>query len=374
MRLGRRHFVVGLLLAGLAATAAWAALPAGGTPFPSSDDWRHALAWGDADCDGDLDLAIARYGNQSNEVWFNVDGVLDESTIWTTPHAHNSEGIAWADIDGDGDLDLVSPNLSAKDYVYENLDLCGGFDGTTLWESTATANSREVALADCDDDGDLDLAVSRYVGYTDVVIYRNDAGTLTSTPAWEATESEAAVALAWGDLDGDDALDLLVGRENVTDLVYPQPCFSPTTFSGGALDAGLLINTQGVAIGDIDATGTLDVVVVAREGPGYFHYNQGLGVFSSGEATLGDGYSKAVAFADWNGDGDLDAAVGNGDSPSGGNNRLYDYYEDGGNMAVQWTSSDVSPTYGVAWADVDGDSDPDLGAANASGATSPSSL
>ena len=69
--------------------------------------------------------------------------------------------------------------------------------------------------------------------------------------------------------------------------------------------------------------------------------------------------SSGLSWADWDGDGDLDLAVGN---DGGQPNRVWE--NDGGQFKVVWTSEEKDKTCGVAWGDFDGDGDPDLAVAN----------
>ena len=64
-----------------------------------------------------------------------------------------------------------------------------------------------------------------------------------------------------------------------------------------------------------------------------------------------------MAWGDWDGDGDLDLAVGN-------NGRQPGYKNDGGVLTSVWTSVEAVPTLSVAWGDWDGDGDLDLAAGN----------
>ncbi|MEE8390035.1 MAG: FG-GAP-like repeat-containing protein, partial [Anaerolineae bacterium] len=131
------------------------------------------------------------------------------------------------------------------------------------WASDESAATASVAWGDWDGDGDLDLAVGNY-GQANQV-YENVGGTLSL--AWESTGVlSSTTSVAWGDYDGDGDLDLAVGNGNQANQVYE------------------------------NAGGTLSLSPAS-----------GLGWESTGDTK----WTESVAWGDWDGDGDLDLAVGN---------------------------------------------------------------
>ena len=68
--------------------------------------------------------------------------------------------------------------------------------------------------------------------------------------------------------------------------------------------------------------------------------------------------SRGVAWGDWDNDGDLDLAVANEGDP----NRVYE--NTGSTLQLAWSSRENDNTMSVAWADVDGDGDLDLAFGN----------
>ncbi|MEL6852459.1 MAG: CRTAC1 family protein, partial [Bacteroidota bacterium] len=133
-------------------------------------------AWGDFDNDGDLDLYVTNASNQANFFYINNgDGSFSKNTsaIIATDLGH-SHGSEWADIDNDGDLDLfVTNDQAGKNRLYLNEG-----DGTFVVRKSQInddqENSLATAMADIDNDGDLDIFVAN-VGQENS-LYLNDDG------------------------------------------------------------------------------------------------------------------------------------------------------------------------------------------------------
>lgn len=136
---------------------------------------------GDFDQDGDLDLFITNLRGETNTYYMNDGhGRLRDISARTGLAAASLQmtgfGEALEDFDHDGVLDLLvangrvshtKPVLSDTDIYAEPVQLFRGVDGRKFEEiprgglsSELLANSRGLAVADYDDDGDLDVAIN----------------------------------------------------------------------------------------------------------------------------------------------------------------------------------------------------------------------
>ncbi|MEQ1507303.1 MAG: FG-GAP-like repeat-containing protein, partial [Myxococcota bacterium] len=183
-------------------------------------------------------------------------------------------GIVAADLDGDGDLDLVAPGPVAVDLWWN--DGHGGFvDGSAALAEVDGAFAAGGAAADVDADGDLDLVLTRWGGGATLLINDGDGG-FADRGGLPRTADHLQSA-AWGDLDGDGALDLVIAGHGAVvaeadQVVIPGPG-DPTRLwlgdgAGGLIDATDRLDPRirdgysyVVGLARLDADRTLDLVV-----------------------------------------------------------------------------------------------------------------
>jgi len=239
------------------------------------DSWSERVALGDLDGDGDLDAFVANDNYGANRVWRNDGLGIFEDTGQTMGTAFSND-VALGDLDGDGDLDAFVANgswwVSQPNTVWRN-DGTGQF---TLWQSLGNSTSNAVALGDLDGDGDLDAFIANQL-------------TAGNPPTGAANR-------VWENVDG-------LGTFVDTGQLLGDP------------DSGHY-NSQDVALGDLDGDGDLDAFVTNWWGdnigsPNRVWLNDGAGDFIDSGQTLGNAVSMCVALGDLNGDGHLDAFVGN---------------------------------------------------------------
>lgn len=213
--------------------------------------------------------------------------------------------VATGDIDGDGDLDLVAANSGTNTVsVFKNRG-----DGTFLAPTTFIVGNSpaDVVLARLDGDADLDLAVSNAFSSTVSVLKNDGLGNFaTATSFGVGTTPFKLVA---GDLDGDNDMDLATTNEfsnSVTVLLNNGSASFPTR-----RDVSVGSSPEGLVVADIDGDTDRDLVTVNFEGTYTRLFNDGAANFTTQTAAVpGDG-AFAITAADVDFDTDIDLAIAN---------------------------------------------------------------
>lgn len=272
----------------------------------------------DIDADGDPDWVVAKeFG--ANVVLVN-DGTgrfTDGSDARLPRGVHDSEDVAAADFDGDGDVDLVSVSEDdARHELYLN-DGRGFFADTSDRIPVATV-ANAVQVIDLDDDGDADLVIGNAGPNTalrnDGTAHFSDATADILPPGDETTQD-----LAFGDVDADGDADLVEANEDGNRLLLNNGSGRFAVAPAGRLPlppAGE--ETRGVELGDVDGDGDLDVffanVTFARQRPPQDRllFNDGAGGFRDVTAThlpAAALNTAGAALADLDGDDAPDLAL-----------------------------------------------------------------
>ncbi len=367
-------------------TSAAAFAPSSANPFALADvGFNSSPTFADIDGDGDLDAFIGEF--YGNTVFFENTGTA--STAAFAPSSANPFALAdvsfwssptFADIDGDGDLDAFIGEEFGNTVFFENT-------GTTSAAAFAPSSANPFALADVrfnssptfadiDGDGDLDAFIGELYGNT---VFFDNTG--TPSAAAFAPSSANPFALAdvgdrssptFADIDGDGDLDAFIGAIPGNTVFFENtgsassPAFAPSSANPFSLSG--VGNRSSPTFADIDGDGDLDAFIGEYDGNTVFFENTGTtsaAAFAPSSANpfaLADiGFYSRPTFADIDGDGDLDAFIG---EPYG-NTVFFDntgtpsaaaFAPSSANpFALADVSFNISPTF----ADIDGDGDLD---------------
>jgi len=325
-------------------------------PYPFKDSGQilgesgayGAMALGDVDLDGDLDVLV---GNTGGEVWRN-DGTGQFQDSEQNLGSSSITDIALGDLNNDGELDafFTRPNGEGNTVW---LNTGNGIFSNTL-QALGNATSHAVALGDLDDDGDLDAFVANDSG-GNTVWFNN--GQAVFTDSGQSLGSARSHAVALGDVDNDGDLDAFIGNWGEADQIWRNDSRGHFTDSGQRLGNDY---SRSVNFGDLDNDNDLDVFV-GNGGNNKVWFNNGNGIFTESPQTITSVDSCwASALGDLDGDGDLDVFMGNFDDAP---NRAL--FNDGhGNLKDSLQQMGSFDSRGVALGDLDADGDLDAFVSN----------
>ena len=295
-----------------------------------SPGWNTGAAFFDADGDGDLDLYVASYIScslqdvldaQRTLMWrgletvavgpFGLKGAPDHffrneggRFVDATIEAGMQDkalgfgfGVRAADFDGDGRIDLYVANDSDPNYLYRNegkgvFKEIGTWAGSALDENGAAQASMGIAVGDVDGDGVLDLFTTNFSEDFSTLYHGVGNGLFEDVSKASGVGPATYRPLSWGtafaDLDNDGDLDLVVANGHI----YPQIDRHPELIGTLAQKNLLLENrsrpgapafrdateeagpgfqeswsSRGLAVGDFDNDGKVDVLVSHLDAP-----------------------------------------------------------------------------------------------------------
>lgn len=252
------------------------------------------------------------------------DSILYRNVTFTNlPHtaaSGNGMDIECADIDGDSDLDI----FIANEYTPNKLMLNNGSgvftDGTAGRLPAKNLDSEDIAIADFDNDGDLDVVFATEDHRIHEYYLNDGSGSFMNDVSSRLPQSTANSVLA-EDINNDSIPDLVFGNANANDtpgqnfilINNGDGTFRDETYQ--RLDTVLDV-TQDIKMGDLDGDGDKDMVVGNEDG-NKLYLNNGSGFFVDSTASrlplTGTEETRKVTLDDVDEDGDLDIYFANVD-------------------------------------------------------------
>lgn len=264
------------------------------------------IALADVDADGDLDAVTADRGGDNVSIWLN-DGL----GVFTAPVPYAVGNVpyslALSDTNGDSAVGIIATNYGSDFVSILPNDGNGDFSSGQAATYATGDTVNDVAVADIDGDGALDIVTTNLVDDSISLLSGDNAGGFASAINYNVGNAPRAVAL--GDINGDSQQDIVTANiidDSVSVLLATSSGFAaamPYSVGDGPRDVILV---------DADGDGTLDVVT-ANFGSDDISVLSGDGTGGFGTAINypdGDG-PRAIVMEDVNNDGSLDIITAN---------------------------------------------------------------
>ena len=289
--------------------------------------WSTSAAWVDLDNDGRLDLVVLRYLEWDfDDVWcgehkegfraychpdtykaiaplvYHNDGggrftEVGKKTGIAVPG--KGLGIAIADYDNDGHIDLFIANDSMPEFLYHNrgdgtFEEKGLISQVAVDEDGRTYAGMGVDFEDFNNDGLPDLVVSDLANQMYALYKNNGDGSFDYATRTSGMGRISMLHSGWGlrlfDYDNDGWKDLIVAQGHDLDTIelvnpqlrYREPLLLASNTGHGFADvsaeSGAVFHdawaARGLATGDIDNDGRIDVVVTTNDGAAHVLRNE----------------------------------------------------------------------------------------------------
>jgi len=282
--------------------------------------WASSAVWIDYDNDGRLDLFVCRFvdfnksknkwcGDRAkNQRWYCIPRVYEPAPCWlfhnngdgTFTDVSKESGIAkslgkaWGvvacDINNDGWMDLFVANDTVQNFLFANrqgkFEEIGMLAGVGFSSYGRPRSGMGVDAADYDQDGWVDLFVANVDQEMYSLYHNNKDESFTDVAVPSGIGSATHLMSGWGlkflDYDNDGELDLILcnghpddkidGR--VTGVKYLEPMLlfrnTPSGLKNVSAQSGSIFSkplaARGLAIGDFDNDGGVDVLVSVNDG------------------------------------------------------------------------------------------------------------
>ncbi len=270
------------------------------------------IAVADFNNDNKSDIAVANYG--TNNILVLIDYSIEPSVRKATYYHTNPTdvySVAVSDFNNDGILDIVfwgNWNI----HILLALDK-GVFDANTMYSISDTVGTSYICVGDLNNDNHMDIInADNFYDSVDVFLGRGN-GTFAKMRKYSTGNTSAPNWVALGDFNNDNRLDIVSANFGINTIGI--------FIGNGDGTFAAMVNyptvdgtyPYAVAVGDLNKDNYLDLVVA--DGNEiiivFLGYGNGTFIFSYVYSTDGDYGPSSIVLADFNHDNNLDVAIAN---------------------------------------------------------------
>ena len=300
----------------------------------------------------------------------------EQSTSTMTSPTTLTSSVAAGDLNGDGRPDLTSTNISTVgppphsgqvSVILQSQSSPGVFGGSI--EFGVGSDPQKVAIRDLNGDSFADLVTANNTAASISILFQNSVSPGTFLTAKNLGVGAHPTGIAIGDLNGDGHLDIAVADSGLS-ILFQNPNAAGIFLSPMSLG----VNCSSVGIGDFDADGRLDLVATSPDAGNVSILLQSAivsGQFLSPLTVVAGFQPIDVAIADLNADGLPDLAIANSGTPdnpaTASLSVLLNNLISPGRFLAATNYATGARSQSIAVGDLNGDRNVDVAVANAGG-------
>lgn len=284
--------------------------------------------------------------------------------------------VAAGDLNGDGRPDLASantfiagppPHPGHVSVILQSQSSSGAFGGARNLD--VGSDTAMVSLGDLNGDNLMDLVASNDTSASISILFQNSSSPGTFLAAQNHGVGAHPAGVAIGDLNGDGHLDIAVADSGLS-ILFQNAAVPGTFFSPIRLG----FSCSSVGIGDINGDGRADLVATATNAGHVSILLQspaGTGSFLPPQTVAAGFQPFDVAIADLNADGRLDLVIANLGTPDNSATAslsvILNNLASPGSFLAATNYATGERSESVSIGDLNGDGNPDIAVANAGG-------
>lgn len=311
----------------------------------------------DIDNDGDLDALVAngRHWAEQNYLYYNNGNGAFKKAQPIGKFMDASYSIKSADLNNDGFMDIAVVNDKSENKIYFGFSKKSFKIGTTSTFGNPLSASRNLEIADIDNDEDFDLIISNRKSLNEICL--NDGNGNFDTIITFGKKTDQTLQTKIIDINKDGFLDLITAERQSKNKIY---------LNDGELNFYRIIefgdkeDTRSIDIADFNKDGFSDIIEANLGSENVIYFGNKEFTFTKTFSFKETRMTTSVKIADLNQDEILDIIEGNSEQ----HNYVYLGNTEGSFNEIGLRKDLKEDTYNIAIGDLNDDGLPDIVEAN----------
>jgi len=234
----------------------------------STGNGPQAMAIGDVDGDGKPDVAVVNFTDNTVSVYLNTStaGTISFAAPKTMTTSTGPYALAIGDVDGDGKVELVVANASANTIsVFQNMSAPGNVLFAAKFDYATGNTPHGIAISDVNNDGKPEIITANFTGNSCSILQNASIPGIINAASFNShtdlITGGGAQSVVVADINQDGEPDIIVANSkvNTISVLSNTTSYNYVSFSA-KVDLITGVSPKSVAVGDMDGDGIPDLI------------------------------------------------------------------------------------------------------------------